>query len=80
MIFGRHGNDPSRYPSRSDSNINVSKWVFHVEKLVGVSFRDRRVVVFMVIMSPMIETKYVVLGGSVVLVEDSASNIMVWGV
>ena len=71
MIFGGHGNNPSRYPFRSYPNINVSNWVFHVEKLVGVSFRGRRVAVFMLIMSPTRETEYVVLGGFVVLVEDS---------
>ena len=77
MIFGGHGNNPSRYSFRSYPNINVSNWVFHVEKLVGVSFRGRRVAVFMLIMSPTRETEYVVLGGFVVLVEDSASDFVV---
>ena len=79
MIFGGHANDPSRYPSYP--NINVSNWVFHVKKLVGVTFRGRWVAMFIVIMSPMREAEYVVLGvvggEGVVLVEDSASFIMV---
>ena len=63
MIFGGHRNDPSRYPSRSYPNINVSNRVFHVEKLVGVRFKGRRVIMFVVIMSPTREAEFMVLGG-----------------